>query len=350
MDKKLKKNINEKLKNELAENIYYQKTLKILELSTLDLKEKIDKEIEENPFIEIEYSKTNKNIYFFKKILEKKSFFNHLINQAKVIFENKTDLIIAENIIGNLDDNGFFNENIIDLEKKLNISKQKILSILKVIKTFDPIGVGAIDLKESLLLQIEDPKKIEYKIIKNFFEEIKKNNLKKIEEKLKIKSSEIKKTILEIFKKYSLSPKKNFFLNDDYINQIYPDIIIKKENKNFYIKINDDLINFFEINKKYKNIKEAKNYIKNAKHLIKSLLNRRKILLDLSFYLIKKQSEFLKNCENLKNIDLNAASKDLNLDVSIIEKAIKNKYIQTPVGIFQLKIFFQSYFRITKGI
>jgi RNA polymerase sigma-54 factor len=350
MDKKLKKNINEKLKSEIVKDIYYQKSLNILELSTLDLKEKIDKEIQENPFIEIEYSKTNKNIYFFKKILEKKSFFTHLQSQARLNFKNKTDLLIAENIIGNLDENGFFNENIFELEKKINVSKRKILSVLKVIKTFDPIGVGAADLKEYLLMQIQDPQKTEYKIINEFFEDIKKNKLNKIEKTLKIKNSEIKKLILEIFKKYSLSPKKNFFLNEDYINQIYPDIIIKKEDKNFYIKINDDLLTFFEINKKYKDIKEAKNYIKNANHLLKSLLNRRKILLDLSFYLIKKQSEFLKNSKNLKNIDLIDASNNLKIDIAVIKKAIKNKYIQTPSGIFQLKIFFNLYKKNEKEI
>ncbi|NGX56487.1 MAG: RNA polymerase sigma-54 factor [Candidatus Anoxychlamydiales bacterium] len=345
MDKEICTNLNIEMKNKLVLSLLLQKSLKILELPTLELKEYIQKEIEENPIIDLFYPKKHRNINFLSSFEKKLSIYDLLLNQAGLIFKDKIDLLISKNIIGNLDENGFFNESINEIAKTLNVTKRKIATVLKIIKTFDPIGIAAKDLKESLLIQIQDPQKIEYKIIENHFDDLLNNRIKTIEKNLKIKKSELKKIISILFKKYSFSPRKDCFSNLEQINQIYPDIIIKKENKNWVVEINDDEIAYIKINKKYKNLKNlSKNYIKNAKHLQKSIINRRKTLLGLSFYIIKNQMEFLKNNKNLKALNLENVAKDLNLHRSTVSRAIKNKYILTPNGFFLLKAFFPKPF------
>jgi len=323
----------------------------ILQMTNMELKEFLDSEIEKNPILDIKIkqnknlSKKKENHSSFFSIKYKPSLFEHLLIQAKEHFYNKEDLFIARNIIGNLDNKGYFTLNIETFAKNIKINNNKVLEILRIIKTFDPKGVAAKNLQERILLQINNINSLEYKIIKNYFHLILKNKIQTIAKNLKIDVPIIQRTIEKFLKNIIFDPTINFTNNQPI--DIYPDVIINKIEKNWIIEIEENLP-FFAIKEPYVKILEnkkngsSKKYIFSAKMLMKNILVRRKILQNICCYIIKKQSSFILGKGSLKPLTIKEIANFLNLNISTVSRVLYNKYIQCPLGLLPIKTFFSS--------
>ena len=383
------------LQNKLILSQNMKNAIYILQLPILELKNWIMNEIEKNPLLEIiekkaeitqqpenpdteeiefsensykylsdssiEYlyeheNKNKENTILLDRISKTKSLYEHLLFQARAIFKSESDLIISKNIIGNLNSKGFLDfldTEIEELTKKIKVSKKKILDVLKIIQTFDPPGIAARNLQESLLIQLKQQKKqntLCYKILKNHFKEVLQNKFYLLSKKLNISSQEIKKLIYKEIKTLNFIPSSKYNYTPSL--PLIIDITIKYENARWIITINEDELPLFIIKENYFSFSkeilssEDKKFIRlnilQGKWILKSLARRKKILIQIASFLVKKQRNYLLGLGNLTPLSYNDLAKELNLHVSTISRAANNKYVDCPLGILPLKAFFSS--------
>jgi len=335
----------------LQMNYLMKRAFLMLQMTNLELKNFLEMEIEKNPILEIKPN--NKDVYYkaideiktFSSIKYKPSLFEHLLSQAREAFSSKKDLYIAENIIGNLDNRGYFSVDIENFAKDLNVSKENIFKVLKIIKTFDPKGIAAKNLKERFLLQIENTNSLEYKIINDHFDYILKNKISFIAKKIKKTQKDTQNIIEKIILRSNFDPTEKFSSN--FPKDIIADISINKFGKNWVIEIDDDLP-YFEINKNLVNLLEknkkysSKKYLFLAMILMKNIKMRRKTLYNISLYIIKKQRSYLLDKSELLPMSIKEVAKSLNLHPSTISRSILNKYIKCSKGILPIKSFFAN--------
>jgi RNA polymerase sigma-54 factor len=345
---------------QLKQNLYMKGILKdglfMLELPSLQLETFLQQKSENNPLIEIEetYSPlTNHSVSYTDIPSHPKSFYEYLLHQAKLTIKNKEELNAAEEIIADLDDNGFY-PFVIDCPIKKRV--------INIIKHFDPPGVGAKNLKESLLWQLTLKNKtnsLAYKIIDTYFDAL---LLHAHKAKYILKAfdpSLLKEAIKDIFS-LCFSPKK--YMSSSTPLNIYPDIFIWLQNNMWHIKVKSPHI---KINEQYLALKDKgsiKNYLSEAKWLIKNLQKRKEILNNLAIYIIKNSyhvdnnlqenacllSENSIGCSSHRitaqkkiNVSIKKMAQDLHAHPSTIYRALKEKYVQINNEIFLLSSFFQ---------
>ena len=321
----------------------------ILQMTNIELYDFLISQIEKNPILKINLEKTKSftkqgdALDPFYKLKYKPSLFEHLYNQGKENFKNPKELFIAENIIGNLDKKGYFTQDLDLFSKDLNIAPLDVIKILKIIQSFDPKGIAAINLQQRLLLQIDDVNSIEYKLLKDHFEDILKNRTSSIAKKLKKEPKIIQKNLEKIISKATFDPTIDFL--KEVPNQIVPDIVIQKREKKWVIEIEENLP-FFEINDSYvkflenEKINSSKKYLFSANLLMTNIITRRKTLYQISAYIIKKQKSYLIGKTELIPMTIKEIALFLNLHPSTVSRAISNKYIQTPIGLLAIASFF----------
>ncbi|MFH1613326.1 MAG: RNA polymerase factor sigma-54 [bacterium] len=278
-----------------------------------------------------------------------------LLWQLRLTSKNDIDWKIGEEIIGNIDDNGYLNNSLEEISEKLNLDIEKVYDVLLLIQTFDPIGVGARNLRESLLIQkrdlnIDNP--LLGRIILNCYDKITSDSYSEIAGLLNTTISEVKEAI-EIIAK--LEPYPGLKYNNEKPKYIIPDILIEKIEDTYEIIFNTEGIPPLKINTYYKKILAEKNeielefckYIQNkirrAKEIIKSIEQRKSTIYKIAQSIFFKQEEFLeKGIQYLKPLNLQQIAEMIGMHISTISRAVTDKYVQTPQGVFELKYFFSS--------
>jgi RNA polymerase sigma-54 factor len=323
----------------------------ILQSPLLELKNYITKQIDANPLFERLPSKNDHQMDFesyIKNIPHKDSLYEDLSKQIQQNFHDKKEISLAKTIIGNLDDKGFYNP-----------ISQKEIEVTEKIKQLEPNGIGCENVQDFLLFQLKQKNKttsLAYLLINNHFNDLLKNNINKIGKTLKISPKIIFQTIDTDIKTLSLSPISNYIENNNY--SIIPDVIISYKNGKWIVDINEDDIPEFTLNKNYLKLASKENpstttfiekCYRDGKWLMKNILMRRRTLQMICIYLIQKQYQFLKGKKSLFPITYKEAAKELNFHVSTILRAVSNKYVQTPRGIFSLTYFFSKNIKTTSG-
>jgi RNA polymerase sigma-54 factor len=368
-------------------------TFHILQFPLMELREFIEKKLEENPLLEETYEENkdeidednypeenlekNYNEDVYQNLIEKdlslpdpddfNKYIDYKINsltytqtlesyleeQLGILNLNEKEKEIGEFVIGNLDENGYLNVSISEIAKTLNTEEGQVEKILKIIQEFDPPGIAARDLKECLIIQLKLKNKLDpiiKEIIENYFDDIAYRKYNEIARKLSISVSKVKRYVEEI-KKLDPKPARNYRKQD--LNfPIIPDIILHKLNGRYSILINEEEIPHIRLKEEYLNLlkknsltPEAKLYLKeqykNGKMLIKAIEQRKNTLMKVITELITIQADFFKyGYEALKPLRLDDLAQRLGVNESTISRVIANKYIMTPNGIFPLKKLF----------
>lgn len=304
-------------------------------------------------------------------VSSKESLQEHLLNQLYLLNLDERLIIVGEEIIGNIEDDGYLKqklENIINevkMFKHIDVSVQEAEEVLKKIQTFDPVGIGARDLQECLLVQIQNSSFDPYysflaeEIIKNHFDDLSQKRFDALMTKMNL-SEETLKTVISIIKKLNPKPGEGSFQEDKF-NQIIPDFIIEKIDDNYVITLNDRFLPSVTINKTYleilnnnKNKKKIPEQQKNtykflkekfesAKWFIESIEQRRDTLLLVMRTILEKQYEFFEKGPNyIKPLIYKDIANTTNLDISTISRVVNGKYVQCDYGIFELKYFFSE--------
>jgi RNA polymerase sigma-54 factor len=390
--------------------------MKLLQVPTLELDQRIKQEIEENPALEEgtdnedddydnddqedDYDDNNDDLEFdisdyideegsdYKTRVNntskddeerviplsgEQSFQERLTEQLHMLDLDDHQFTIADTIIGNLDESGYLKrdiESIVDdLAFAANVSatEAEVEEILKLIQDLDPAGVGARNLQECLLIQIQrkqdgDITKFTAKVIlEQFFEEFTKKHYDKILKKLEIEDQDLKEAIDEILR---LNPKPGGSMKESAKNhqQIIPDFMITEFEGQLELSLNSRNAPELKVSREYetmlrmyaegaktsKSDKDALMFVKQkldgAKWFIDAIKQRQQTLLfTMSAIMNYQTAYFLTGDEvNLKPMILKDIAEIVNLDISTISRVANSKYVQTNFGIYPLKYFFSE--------
>ena len=332
-------------------------------IKEVEIEEKINDDIDWNNYID-EYNSTGRISFETEKkstpnfesfIARKESLNDHLLWQLLMTFPTEEEENIGSLIIGNLNKDGYLDIPVEELISTSGFTPDKVNQVLSLIKTFDPTGVGASDLKECLLIQAEHFKldnTIVANIIKNHMGHLENKNYKVIAKALRVNIQEVISAV-NIIKEFEPKPGRSFSVEEpQYIN---PDIFVYKFEDGFLILMNDDGIPRLYVNSFYKQFinrggklsDKAKEYlqdkIRSASWLIKSIHQRQKTIYRVMESILKFQREFFeKGIAHLKPMVLRDVAEDIGMHESTISRVTTNKYAYTPQGLFELKYFFNS--------
>ncbi|MBQ2912314.1 MAG: RNA polymerase factor sigma-54 [Bacteroidales bacterium] len=376
-------------------------TIKLLELPTLELEQKIRKELEENPVLdEITESAdpeddSPKNVSLseypaddptpsyklyvnnqgkdlkpqYNTFSVKESFQENLIVQLGYRKLDERSRSIAIFIIGSLDDDGYLRRDLeslsYDILLRLNIEtdEQELENILKVIQEFEPAGVGARDLRECLLLQLSPKTPAQERartILDIYFQEFTKKHYSKIISRMGITQDELKEAIDEIIR---LNPRPGGQIDDSYdeqAQQIVPDFLLEEKDGELIMSMPKFSLPELKVNKRYADLlmsssgsntkagKEAISFVKqkldSAKWFIEAIKQRQNTLQNTMNAIIEFQREYFMEGDEtkLKPMVLKNIAEKTGLDISTISRVVNCKYIQTHFGIYPLKYFFSE--------
>jgi RNA polymerase sigma-54 factor len=299
-----------------------------------------------------------------------KTFQEVLLQQVALRIKDEQQLLIANHIIGNLDDSGYLRRELFNLVDDLafshNIHKteQEIEKVLLIVQGLEPLGVGARDLRECLLIQIrKKTRTVQIKtaevILDRFFDEFTKKHYSKITTRLDITEEDVKEALQEIVK---LNPKPgNSLIDTSKVTQhIIPDFIVTEVNGEINLELNNRNAPRLKVNRQYAEMlrtydesskserdKEAivfvKQKIDSAKWFIDAIKQRQQTLLITMEAIISYQKNFFKSDEtDLKPMILKDIAEIVNMDISTISRVANSKHVSTPYGTFLLKYFFSE--------
>ncbi len=309
-----------------------------------------------------------------------KSFREYMLEQLSLSKLEGLDRQIAEYIIGNLDDDGYLRRDVesiasdLAIFQGLDVSPEKVEEILKVIQSFDPPGVGARNLQESLAIQLQrkleekpnDPVLLKAKqVIDNYFDEFAKKHYDKLAVKLGVSRHELKE-IIDVIRKLNpkpanfyqpIQPKRN-------VQQITPDFILQNIDGQLYLTLNSGNVPPIRISKYYEDLvksyqqksrkelsekeKQTISFLKqkmdSAKWFIDAIRQREETLYKTMKAIVDYQKDFFKTGDEakLRPMILKDIADLTGLDISTISRVANSKYIQTPFGIYPLKYFFSE--------
>jgi RNA polymerase sigma-54 factor len=303
-----------------------------------------------------------KRDFMFNSLVQGTSLQENLIGQVRLSELNNGECSIAEMIIGNIDDYGYLKSTLDELAVTTNVDPQRIEYVLKVIQSFHPPGVGARDLRECLMLQLERKKlkhTLEYKIVNECFDALSKRRIPEIARVLERDLDDIQESLQRIA---NLEPRpgREFLPNNDVY--VVPEVfVVKGEDGEFAVSTNNDHIPQLRISNHYKDLMaqassdaEVRNYIREkiraGKFLIKSLHQRQSTILNIGKEIVKRQHEFMeKGPALLKPLTMVQVAEVVGVHETTVSRAVSGKYMQTPFGIFEMKYFFTSGLQTSDG-
>lgn len=388
--------LNQVQTQKLAMTPELRQAIAILQFSAIELSQYIEQELMENPVIELKENEIDdeNNIETIEKIepekeekyeidwqeyfsdksdlgyhinneikenkfenyyIEAPTLHEHLLLQLSLQGLDKKENEIGEFFIGNIDEKGYLQCTLDEVEIRYNVDLAVAERTLQIIQSFDPSGVGARNLRECLLIQV-DQLGIDNHLLKSLIEhhlnDLADNGLPKVAQALKVSVQEVQKAADEL-KNLDPKPGRKFSSSND-TRYIVPDIVVERVNKEYIILVNDTMVPRLHINQSYREIlgdrnhdSETKKFVEgklnSASWLIKSIEQRRLTLYKVSQSIVKFQKDFFDHgIKYLKPLNLKQIALDVGLHESTISRATSNKYIQTSQGVFEMKFFFAS--------
>lgn len=286
----------------------------------------------------------------------------HLLWQLRLSASDKKYEETGAMIIGNIDEDGYLRATDEELSSILKVSEADVKRVIKLIQGFDPMGVCARDLKECLLIQVEQlglKGTLVEDIILYHLEDVEKRNYAKIAKRFNVSLDEIGKAI-NVIEKMEPKPGRAYSVSETHY--ITPDVFVVKSDGDYLIYLNDDGLPKLRISQFYRRLLGARNGIPNATlnymeekfrsalWFIKNIEHRNRTIYRVAESIVKFQREFFdKGIQHLKPFVLRDVAMDISMHESTVSRATTNKYMFTPQGIFELKYFFSSGIQKTDG-
>jgi RNA polymerase sigma-54 factor len=268
---------------------------------------------------------------------------------------------VAEMIIGNIDDYGYLKASIEELSLTTGLSAESILAVLKAIQSFDPPGVGARDLQECLLLQLNrsgQQETLEYRIIRDFMEGLGKRRIPEIARGTGCEIDDVQEALERIAR---LEPRPGRAYLPDNDQYVLPEVFVQRSGDEFVVTTNNEHIPHLRISNTYKdlmsqgqNSSEVRNYIREkiraGKFLIKSLHQRQQTILNIAREIVHRQREFMeKGVAFLKPLTMVQVAEVVGVHETTVSRAVSGKYMETPQGVFEMKYFFTAGIQTASG-
>lgn len=295
-------------------------------------------------------------------VCEEQTLTDYLMAQARESFEDIRDLKMAEILIGYLDDSGFISTSLEEIALLHQYDHDALQEIAKIIQTFDPPGVGAYNLQESLLLQLQRVNKgmtVAYEIIEQCYEDLLHNRIPVIAKRLGRSSLEISNVIVNDIARLDLHPGRLFSKVSS--QHIIADVTIRREGDQLTVDTNQEPIPHFRVNRRYLRMLddptlslETEEFIKqklaSAKWLMRTIDQRNDTVKRIAESLVKRQMPFFMSPDGkLSPLTMKVVAEDLELHESTIARAVSNKYLNSPRGLLPLRSFFTNALETEKG-
>ncbi len=406
-----------RMRQELKVNPRLYQAMDLLYMPLLDLQAHLKQELVNNPFLDMvepaeeelkdesdENEETDEDEIDWEEILlngfdvggrraeyEEKEYFaptatatrdlwDHLHDQLNLMKLEVRDVLIGEEIVGNIDREGFLTcplgqifesvNNFLsdpdnpwaadaeDEEKPIDLSPvtmTEIEGMLAVIQNFDPSGIGARDLREALLLQLRDREEehtLAFRIIYDHFDELVNHRWSELSKEHGISPREVQAAADEVSK---LDPKPGLKYSDSSDAYVIPDLTVEKVDGQYYVFHNDTTLPRLKLSRSYREVAaqrgqfqgENKTFISkklnSAQWMIQAIEQRRQTMLKVMNFIVDRQREFFeKGVEHLRPLTLREVAEHIDMHESTVSRVTNEKYVQTPRGVFPLKFFFSS--------
>lgn len=375
-----------------------RQAIQLLQFTSQELNEYLEKQIEENPMLDVEkseeeydniddYAKEKEEIdwkeyigkyddvsykpqrdknakeYGYENFISySPSLRENLLFQLNVSEIDEKDIEIGEILIENIDENGYLVATVEQIALDLGVLDGDVENVLYTIQTFEPLGVGARNLKECLLIQIrEDKNKNPYirKVIEEYLEDVANNRLLKISKELNIELKEVQE-ICDYIKTLEPKPGRSFNSSSNGVKYITPDATIEFIDGEYIILLNDVTGPRLNINNFYKELMRQEKdssateflteKLNSAMWIIRSIEQRRITIYKVVESILKFQIDFFNIGEKgLKPLTLKEVADDIGVHESTVSRATNGKYVQTPRGLYELKFFFSSGLSSNRG-
>ncbi|BCJ98444.1 RNA polymerase factor sigma-54 [Anaerocolumna chitinilytica] len=395
MDMNMKQNIQQEQRLLLTSDM--KLSLQLLQMPIDDLQECIEKELNENPLLEIDYSNSDLNEdtdnadikkeeepFFYEKYIQNNKYDNYggeiiyhdsdddydnnpfnYISQTATLKdylkeqlmerdENEEILNICASLIEFINEDGLIPEEIKDISQLISKPYQMVFEASEILKDFQPWGIGAKDFRESLMIQLKKQNKYNEKLEEIIMKHLELLGDNKIKELAKILDDTVAnvQNYVNIIKTLEPKPARGFYTGEA-TQYIIPEAFLKKIGNEYYIIMNDDLLPKLNVNSYYQRIlKENKNQetvsfmkdkISSALAFIKGIEQRRNTIYRIIEKITEYQKAYFDKGEAyLRPMNMKELAIDLNLHESTVSRAVKDKFISVPAGTIRLRDLFTN--------
>ena len=304
----------------------------------------------------------DKRQFLFDSIPVQETLQQNLVGQLNQSVLSASDRKAAELIIGNIDDNGFLQSTPEEMSLNSGIPKEDFEKMLALIQSFYPAGVGAHDLRECLLIQLQRGGKergLEYRIVSEHMEDLGRRRFPEIARRMGISVEEVQKAADNIAR---LKPRPGQVFAAAPQNYVLPDVVVEKIDGDYQIILNNEQIPHLRISNLYKDIiasgnaqsSDVKNYvrdkIRSGKFLIRSIHQRQETIFNIAQQIVSRQLEFLDHGpSHLKPMNMAEVADAVGVHETTVSRAVSGKYMATPQGVFEMKYFFTSGYQTATG-
>jgi RNA polymerase sigma-54 factor len=302
-----------------------------------------------------------KRDFFFDSIAQEESLQDHLTRQLRLSDLNEQDMRIGELIIGNINSDGYLVQGPAEIAASAGISVDQIRDVLSVIQDFDPVGVGAENLRECLLIQLERLGSVDSlasRIVREYLEPLGAKRYAEIAQNLGDMVENVARAANLIA---TLEPKPGRPFSSESPAYILPEVLVEKIEGEYVVMLNDDQIPHLRINRDYrlmlkddKTSEEARSYIKNKIRsgifLMRSMEQRKRTIRGVAEAIVKAQTDFLDlGISALKPLTMAQVAAEVGVHETTVSRCIANKHMKTPRGVFEMKYFFTPGIKTSRG-
>src|SRR5437667_3782745 len=302
----------------------------------------------------------DKRQFFFDSIPVQETLQQNLIAQLNQTALSADDRKTAEMIIGNIDDNGFLQSTPEQMALSSGIPKENFEKLLALIQSFYPAGVGARDLRECLLIQLQRHGKentLEYKVVSEHMEDLGKRRFPEIARRMNISVEEVQKAADKIAR---LNPRPGQIFAAAPEHYVLPHVTVGKVDGEYQIILNNEQIPHLRISNLYKDIiaqdnnGEVKDYIRDkirsGKFLIRSIHQRQQTISNIAQQIVSRQRDFFEHGpSHLKPMTMGEIAEAIGVHETTVSRAVSGKYMATPQGVFEMKYFFRPGYQTATG-
>jgi RNA polymerase sigma-54 factor len=280
---------------------------------------------------------------------------DHLQSQLAVLVMPEGVRDAADSIIGNLDENGYVTATLEEIALAGEHTVEDVNAALQVVQTLDPAGVGARNLQECLLIQLESRSGkggVSWQIVANHLKLLENRQLRELAKALGRPMEHIQMAVNVI---KHLDPRPGLRHSGPGARTVEPDVYIFKDGEEYLIQLNDEDIPQLRLNPQYRRMldrehepsKEIRNYVKeryaSALQLMKNIEQRKQTILKVCHSIVRRQTDFLEHgIDQLKPMMIKEVAEEIGVHPSTVSRAVAGKYTHTPQGVFELRYFFSE--------
>ncbi|MBV8843089.1 MAG: RNA polymerase factor sigma-54, partial [Bryobacterales bacterium] len=280
---------------------------------------------------------------------------DHLRSQLALVSMGEAVRDAAEEVIGNLDENGYLMASPAEIAAEGGHKPEDVTEAVRIVHTLDPAGVGAADLRECLLLQLESRNGkggVAWQIVSDHLKLIETRQYKELAKVLKRPLEHIHIGV-DVIK--HLDPRPGLRYSGPGARQVEPDVYISKDGEDYLIQINDEDLPQLRLNPQYRRMldrtqepsKDVRNYVRDryasAIQLMKNIEQRKQTILKVCQSIVRRQMDFLeRGIDHLRPMMIKEIAEEIGVHPSTVSRAVSSKYAHTPQGVYELRYFFSE--------